>query len=129
VLLVGDAAGFINPVSGAGIYYAMTSGMIAATVAAQALQVGDTSARFLSKYEDIFWKHDSGKELKLMIRLSHRWGDKIEQFFTVIASDKRLSDLGVKVVTGQIDSHEFGGKILRRFLYVYLKTRLRRRRK
>ena len=30
VILVGDAAGFVNPVSGEGIYYAMASGQLAA---------------------------------------------------------------------------------------------------
>lgn len=129
VILVGDAAGFVNPVSGAGLYYAMSSGMIAADVAAQAIKVGDTSARFLSKYDDIIWKYDFGKELKFMIRTYKRWGAKLELFFNVVASDKRLSELGVKVVTGQIDNKKVKGKLLRRFIYVYLKTRLRRRRK
>jgi geranylgeranyl reductase family protein len=129
VLLVGDAAGFVNPISGAGLYYAMSSGMIAANVAVQALKVGDTSARFLSKYDDIIWKHDFGKELKFMIRTYKRWGDKMEQFFNVAASDKQLSELCIKVATGQIDNKKVKGKLSRRFIYAYLKTRFRRGRK
>jgi len=37
IILCGDAGGFINPVSGEGIYYAMSSGEIAANVTAEAL--------------------------------------------------------------------------------------------
>lgn len=129
VLLVGDAAGLANPVSGAGIYYAMTSGMIAATVAAQALQVGDTSARFLSKYEDLFWKHDSGKELKLMIRASKYLGKRMERIFTIAVSDKQLTDMGVKILIGDMESKNMRGKLIRRLIYVYLKSIFSKRKK
>jgi geranylgeranyl reductase family protein len=128
VLLVGDAAGLLNPITGGGIYYAMTSGMLAASVAAQAIRRGDTSARFLSKYEDLFWSHSSGKELRLMIRLRKRWGDRIEQFFTVVSSDKRLMELAVKFVTGEIDTKTIRRSLILRFAYVYGKTLLSRRR-
>ena len=39
VLLCGDAAGFINPITGEGIYYAMVSGQIAANVIAEGLKL------------------------------------------------------------------------------------------
>lgn len=127
VLLVGDAAGFVNPVSGAGIYYAMTSGMLAATIASQALAAGDTSERFLSKYQEMFWTHPAGKELRFMIRFNRRWGDKIGRFFTVVSSDKMLSDCGMRIIAGQVDQKELRGKMVRRFLLVYLKTFFRRK--
>jgi geranylgeranyl reductase family protein len=41
VLLAGDAAGLVNPVTGEGIYYAVTTGMLAGAAAASALGAGD----------------------------------------------------------------------------------------
>jgi len=50
VLLAGDAAGFVDPFLGEGIYYALKSGEIAADVAAGAVESGDFSERFLQEY-------------------------------------------------------------------------------
>ena len=55
VLLVGDAAGLVDPFSGEGIGNAMLSGKIAAEVAYEALVAGDTSEHFLSRYEERLW--------------------------------------------------------------------------
>ena len=63
IIICGDAAGLANPSTGAGIEYAMTSGKIAAEVISEALKTGDTTARFLSKYESM-WKKDFGKDIK-----------------------------------------------------------------
>ena len=56
VLLVGDAAGLVDPFSGEGIGNAMLSGKIAAEVAYEALVSGDTSELFLARYEERLWK-------------------------------------------------------------------------
>jgi len=45
VMLIGDAAGAVNPFNGEGIAYAMESGLLAADVAAQALSRPDDAAR------------------------------------------------------------------------------------
>jgi flavin-dependent dehydrogenase len=50
-LLVGEAAGLVNPVTGEGIDLALESGEIAADVAGKALRSGDVSARGLRGYE------------------------------------------------------------------------------
>ena len=50
VILCGDAAHMINPLSGGGIVNAMKSGRLAAQTAIAALQAGDTSARALESY-------------------------------------------------------------------------------
>ncbi|HEY0621002.1 MAG TPA: FAD-dependent monooxygenase, partial [Kribbella sp.] len=44
VLLVGDAAGLINPMTGEGIYYAVATGLLAGRAAAAAIRAGDASA-------------------------------------------------------------------------------------
>lgn len=40
LMLVGDAASLVNPVTGEGIYYAVTSGMVAGATAVRALEAG-----------------------------------------------------------------------------------------
>jgi electron-transferring-flavoprotein dehydrogenase len=51
IMLVGDAAGFVDVPSLKGIHYAMQSGIYAARSAFQALSGGDTSARVLADYD------------------------------------------------------------------------------
>jgi electron-transferring-flavoprotein dehydrogenase len=51
VMILGDAAGFVDVPSLKGIHYAMQSGMFAARVAFQALKSGDTSAASLGAYD------------------------------------------------------------------------------
>ncbi|MFQ5435559.1 MAG: NAD(P)/FAD-dependent oxidoreductase [Anaerolineae bacterium] len=60
-ILVGDAAGFINPLTGGGIHNAMVSADLAAQTAHNALQKGDVSRQSLKIYEtqihDAMWKN------------------------------------------------------------------------
>ncbi|MFH1328867.1 MAG: NAD(P)/FAD-dependent oxidoreductase [Candidatus Bathyarchaeota archaeon] len=56
VLLTGDAAGFACPFDGAGYEAAAVSGRIAAEVAEEAINSGDTSSKKLRKYETT-WKN------------------------------------------------------------------------
>lgn len=51
-LLVGDAAGFINPLTGGGIHNALISGVLAAQTADEALRRGDVSRESLRVYEE-----------------------------------------------------------------------------
>ena len=50
-LLVGDAARVSEPVTGEGIYFAMRSGLLAAETIDEALAYGDSSAKYLRRYE------------------------------------------------------------------------------
>lgn len=51
VLMLGDAAGFVEVASLKGIHYAMYSGMLAARAIFRALKLGDTSAASLAEYD------------------------------------------------------------------------------
>lgn len=68
VLLIGDAAGLIDPFTGEGIGNAMTSAEIAVRVAKQAIKENNTSKQRLSQY-DALLKQELGSELKLSYRL------------------------------------------------------------
>lgn len=66
-LLLGDAAGLIDPLSGEGVGNAMISGKVAAEVALQALSENKFDEKFLKKYDKELWKI-IGDEIKT----SHR---------------------------------------------------------
>ena len=51
-LIVGDAAGFLNPMRLKGIHLAFKSGMLAAEAAAEALEADDCTARVLRRFEE-----------------------------------------------------------------------------
>ncbi len=64
VVLCGDAAGFVNPLTGEGIYYAMASGEIASRVITEGIENGKLDSQKLSEYQTA-WMEDFGKELKI----------------------------------------------------------------
>ncbi len=62
VMLAGDAARHSDPITGGGIANAMKAGYFAGTVAKEAVEKGDFSAKTLGRYDDL-WKNDFGKSL------------------------------------------------------------------
>ncbi|RMD91928.1 MAG: NAD(P)/FAD-dependent oxidoreductase [Calditrichaeota bacterium] len=60
LMLVGDAAHQVNPISGGGIVTAMIAGKIAGQVAAQAVKENDLSAKRLQEYA-VLWHKAEGK--------------------------------------------------------------------
>ena len=126
VILCGDAAGFINPVSGEGIYYALASGEIAARVAIEAAQTDNTSEQFLSRYEQQ-WKNDFGQEIKLMLKSTKQWRKRNENIIKLMSKDNKLAEMLLILMTGQESVYELKWKILRRFLYASIKHSLKRK--
>jgi flavin-dependent dehydrogenase len=62
-LLAGDAGGFVDPLTGAGIHQAVVTGQHAAGAAIQAIKANDLSANGLALY-DTLWRRDLGDEIK-----------------------------------------------------------------
>jgi len=92
LILVGDAARHVNPLTGGGITYAMRAGEIAGDVIAKAIQEKDYSKKRLKEYESRC-KDKFGKRLNT--------GLKAKKFFFEL-SDKDLNTLahsleGVKI--------------------------------
>jgi geranylgeranyl reductase family protein len=124
LLLVGDAAGFINPLSGEGIYYAMSSGQIAAEIIAEALEKKQTTEDFLSKYQTQ-WQKDFGKDIKLILQVVKRGSmEYAERVIKIASKDPILTDLMMKVIVGQVSVQDYKWKIVRRYFYSSLKNRL-----
>ncbi|MFX0041732.1 MAG: NAD(P)/FAD-dependent oxidoreductase [Candidatus Hodarchaeota archaeon] len=51
LMIVGDAAGFVSPISGEGLYASIVSGNIAALTAVKALEIEDCSEKVLKQYK------------------------------------------------------------------------------
>lgn len=83
VLLVGDAAGIVKPLSGGGIYTGMVSASHAARAATEALETERYTSSFLKRYER-YWKSDLGMELSI---------DGIVQRYLFSLSDVALSSI------------------------------------
>jgi digeranylgeranylglycerophospholipid reductase len=69
-LAVGDAAHQSDPLTAGGITNGMYGGLFAAQTAVEALQKGDTSRKFLKKYEKR-WDEKFGADYRRMYRLRH----------------------------------------------------------
>jgi len=72
LMLVGDAARQVDPLTGGGIANAMLAGRLAAEVAAQAIAAGDTSAEALAQYEQR-WMAGRGHKMARNYRLKERF--------------------------------------------------------
>jgi flavin-dependent dehydrogenase len=68
LMLLGDAAGLIDPFTGEGIGNAMYSAKYAVQTVIEAQQANDYSEQFLSRFEDELWKA-IGNELKVSTKL------------------------------------------------------------
>jgi geranylgeranyl reductase family protein len=63
LLVIGDAAGHIDPLTGEGIQYAMDGGEIAAGVLDEGLAANDLGAAFLARYQDR-WMASFGRDFR-----------------------------------------------------------------
>jgi len=120
-LLVGDAAGFINPFSGEGIYYAMASGENASIVIEKAFSREKFSSKFLSSYQKL-WMKDFGRDIFAFYNLAkNRRGKSNENIFKVAAKYDVLSDLFLKIMIGRLPLRQNKWKVIRRYAIGYLK--------
>jgi digeranylgeranylglycerophospholipid reductase len=67
LIVVGDAAGQVDPVTGGGIHVSAECAKIAGIVAAEAVQKEDYTEKSLKNYEKI-WKKQVGKNLEKALR-------------------------------------------------------------
>ncbi len=95
VMIAGDAAHMINPLSGGGINNAMKAGRLAGCTAAAAIREGDTSKRRLSAYHTAWMDllgEDHLKYYRIKQALEHvddAFYNSLAQTVNRIASDKR----------------------------------------
>jgi geranylgeranyl reductase family protein len=99
VVLCGDAAGFVNPLTGEGVYYAMASGEIASKVIIEARESGKLSGQKLSEYQTA-WMEDFGKGLKIAASFQKKiFGTTrtLEFGVKLAKADKKLMEMYVNI--------------------------------
>ena len=69
-MLLGDAAGLIDPFTGEGIGNAMVAGKYAMQVASESKNTGDYSEKAFSEYDQLLWD-EIGKELRTSTKLQN----------------------------------------------------------
>lgn len=67
LMVIGDAAQQVHPITGGGMTYAMKAAKIAAEVAADAVKKGDYSKKTLSSYEKT-WNEKHGSNIKKLLK-------------------------------------------------------------
>ncbi len=99
---------------------------IAAKVCTEALEAGDTSLLFLSKYQRL-WNNDFGKEIKLCLLILKRLLEKDsgEKYVRLISRDPQIVDMVLTLLNNQGRLHEYQWKLVKRFIYIYCKDLLR----
>lgn len=103
VLLVGDAAGLVDPFSGEGIGNALLSGKLAASVADEALSAGDTSESFLARYDDLLWKEISNE---LSMSYSMQKLGSVELLLNFVVSKAASSGKARDAISGTFTNKE-----------------------
>ena len=118
ILFIGDAASFVNPLTGEGISYALESGKLAADVAAKALKLEDTSLRTLKEY-DTAWKKQFAADFRhsLLLRRLVRRPLLLDRIIKNASMDERLAELLCGVVTNVLPKRKaLSPSVLLKFL-------------
>jgi geranylgeranyl reductase family protein len=103
LLILGDAAGMIDPLTGEGLQYAMDAAEIAANTIVEAFRKKNFTKKFLKRYQKR-WMKSFGKDFKWSTRMA-RFCTKHPIFFDAFASlsqkkgDKFMVEWG-KIMTG-----------------------------
>ncbi|MFQ5974812.1 MAG: NAD(P)/FAD-dependent oxidoreductase [Candidatus Hydrothermarchaeales archaeon] len=98
VVLVGDSARHIDPLSGGGIYNAMHCGIIAAEVLSEAVKENDFSEKFLMKYEER-WRKEVGEALMRSLNIKigfEKMSDEDLNAVAKVMSDLKLENFDIK---------------------------------
>jgi digeranylgeranylglycerophospholipid reductase len=91
LLLAGDAGGHGSTLVGEGIRFAIYSGQMAGSVAAEAVKVGDTSAAFLERF-DKQWRARFGRDMDIAYMINKRIANySDEQWDNALELMKRLT--------------------------------------
>ena len=102
IMMIGDAAGFVSPISGEGIHPSIVSGKVAAETAIKALEKGEISKKTLKEYAkhpnikkimrnfklkrslvEFFYEND-GENLNIMLKLAeqdHKYRNEVVNMF------------------------------------------------
>ena len=120
VLLVGDAAGFVDPLLGEGIYYSLISGIIAGDVSSESINCNNYSMEQLSLYEKKCNK-SFNNDLKCALKFSNLIYRYLGIFFYLMRADPVLFKRFVLTVKGDLTYKEYFKFVVMRFPFTLIK--------
>jgi digeranylgeranylglycerophospholipid reductase len=91
IMVVGDAAGQTDPITGAGIENTVTCARIAGEVAVDSIENGDTSSSFLKRYEDL-WRLAIGNNIENSLRYRKIFDKLTDNDFNILAEFLKNND-------------------------------------
>ena len=122
MLIAGDAAGFVSPISGEGIYYAMDSGRIAADVLHKALGANDFSSDYLARYQKV-WNNAWGRDLWILRIFANRlmaWPEALVRYgMKDIVFRKLLVDIFISSQSAYKLKMKVAYRVIRNFLMMH----------
>lgn len=92
LMVVGDAAGQVEPFTGGGIHITAHCGRIAGEIAAEGIKKEKNSANFLKKYETR-WKNEIGKDLKDSLKYRKILDKLSDEEINILAEFLKKQDL------------------------------------
>ncbi|MFX0082302.1 MAG: geranylgeranyl reductase family protein [Candidatus Hodarchaeota archaeon] len=112
ILMIGDAAGFVSPISGEGIHASIVSGQAAGETAVHALESDNISDQTLKKYKS----HPNIKKIRRNFKLTASMvnffyedkGKNLSNMFSLAKADKDLNEMAINMfLFNQPPSKEF----------------------
>ncbi|MEM6672586.1 MAG: NAD(P)/FAD-dependent oxidoreductase [Planctomycetota bacterium] len=98
LVLIGDAFAFLDPVFSSGVYFALTSGVMAGDAIHAALEAGDTSAARFAEYGDAF-----RRQIEPMRKLVYAFYDDDFSFGGFLKEHPDLRPQVTDVLIGDLD--------------------------
>jgi digeranylgeranylglycerophospholipid reductase len=96
IMIIGDAAGFVSPISGEGIHPSVVSGQAAAEVAVNALENDDISTQSLKKYKQYPNIKKIIRNFKMKVSmvefLFENNGQNLSKMFELAATDDKIRE-------------------------------------
>ncbi|MBS7653583.1 NAD(P)/FAD-dependent oxidoreductase [Candidatus Bathyarchaeota archaeon] len=103
LIVVGDAAGQVKPISGGGVVFGGICASIAGRVASEAIKRNRLEEKFLKTYENE-WKAKFGKEFKIALlarNILNRLSDRdIDKIFSIVIKEKIHNEISAE---GDVD--------------------------
>ena len=118
LMVVGDAAGQVEPFTGGGIHVTAHCARIAGEVAAEAIEKGNTSGNFLKKYEKL-WKKEVGQDLKQSLKyrkIMDRLSDEEMNILAKFLKEQDLESISKMSVLGFVRDYPQFLKLLKEIL-------------
>ena len=101
VLLAGDAAGFVDPFTGEGIYYALASGRMAGEM------VGDVPAAIVARSYESRIEKELGRDLRYALFFSRIMHSHPRIFLRTLAREEKVLERYLEVGAGQMSYRDF----------------------